>query len=57
MVCRPGSTALLAGSIPLLEAVFATFLRDEHLTPVQWLGSVNGVAGVSSGHRGAHGGG
>jgi drug/metabolite transporter (DMT)-like permease len=41
-----GLTALLAGSSPLLVAVFATFLLDEHLTPVQWLGSVIGVAGV-----------
>jgi drug/metabolite transporter (DMT)-like permease len=41
-----GLTALLAGSSPLIVAVFATFLLDEHLAPVQWLGSVIGVAGV-----------
>jgi drug/metabolite transporter (DMT)-like permease len=41
-----GLTALLAGSSPLLVAVFATFLLDEHLQPAQWLGSVIGVAGV-----------
>jgi drug/metabolite transporter (DMT)-like permease len=41
-----GLTALLAGSSPLLVAVFATFLLDEHLAPTQWLGSVIGVAGV-----------
>jgi drug/metabolite transporter (DMT)-like permease len=41
-----GLTALLAGSSPLLVAVFATFLLDEHLNPVQWLGSLIGVAGV-----------
>jgi len=41
-----GLTALLAGSSPLLVAVFATFLLDEHLEPTQWLGSVIGVAGV-----------
>ncbi len=41
-----GLTALLAGSSPLLVAVLATFLLDEHLTPVQWLGSLIGVAGV-----------
>jgi len=41
-----GLTALLAGSSPLLVAVLATFLLDEHLTSVQWVGSVIGVAGV-----------
>ena len=41
-----GLVALLAGSSPLLVAVFATFLLDEHLSPVQWLGSAIGVAGV-----------
>jgi drug/metabolite transporter (DMT)-like permease len=41
-----GLTALLAGSSPLLVAVFATFLLDEHLEPTQWIGSVIGVAGV-----------
>src|SRR4051812_49395412 len=41
-----GLVALLAGSSPLLVAVFATFLLDEHLTPIQWLGSAIGVAGV-----------
>ena len=41
-----GLTALLAGSSPLLVAVFATVLLDEHLEPVQWVGSLIGVAGV-----------
>ena len=41
-----GLTALLAGASPLLVAVLATFLLDEHLAPVQWLGSVIGVGGV-----------
>jgi drug/metabolite transporter (DMT)-like permease len=41
-----GLTALLAGSSPLLVAVLATFLLDEHLAPTQWLGSVIGVGGV-----------
>ncbi len=41
-----GLVALLAGSSPMLVAVFATFLLDEHLDPVQWLGSAIGVAGV-----------
>jgi drug/metabolite transporter (DMT)-like permease len=41
-----GLTALLAGSSPLIVAVFATFLLDEHLAPMQWAGSVIGVAGV-----------
>jgi drug/metabolite transporter (DMT)-like permease len=41
-----GLVALLAGSSPMLVAVFATFLLDEHLEPVQWLGSAIGVAGV-----------
>src|SRR3954452_25452616 len=41
-----GLTALLAGSSPLLVAVFATFLLDEHLEPMQWVGSLIGVAGV-----------
>jgi drug/metabolite transporter (DMT)-like permease len=41
-----GLTALLAGSSPLLVAVLATFLLDEHLAPLQWTGSVIGVAGV-----------
>jgi drug/metabolite transporter (DMT)-like permease len=38
--------ALLAGSSPLLVAVLATVLLDEHLEPVQWVGSLIGVAGV-----------
>ena len=41
-----GLVALLAGSSPLLVAVLATILLDEHLEPVQWVGSVIGVAGV-----------
>jgi drug/metabolite transporter (DMT)-like permease len=41
-----GVVALLAGSSPLLVAVLATVLLDEHLQPVQWVGSVIGVAGV-----------
>jgi len=41
-----GLTALLAGSSPLLVAVLATFLLDEHLKPMQWAGSLIGVAGV-----------
>jgi drug/metabolite transporter (DMT)-like permease len=41
-----GLVALLAGSSPLLVAVLATVLLDEHLEPSQWLGSVIGVAGV-----------
>jgi drug/metabolite transporter (DMT)-like permease len=41
-----GLVALLAGSSPLLVAVLATVLLDEHLEPVQWLGSAIGVAGV-----------
>lgn len=41
-----GLTALLAGSSPLLVAVLANALLDEHLEPVQWVGSVIGVAGV-----------
>jgi drug/metabolite transporter (DMT)-like permease len=41
-----GLVALLAGSSPLLVAVLATLLLDEHLEPVQWVGSVIGVAGV-----------
>jgi drug/metabolite transporter (DMT)-like permease len=41
-----GLVALLAGSSPLLVAVLATFLLDEHLHPAQWLGSAIGVAGV-----------
>jgi drug/metabolite transporter (DMT)-like permease len=41
-----GLVALLAGSSPLLVAVFATFLLDEHLSPIQWMGSAIGVAGV-----------
>ena len=41
-----GLTALLAGSSPLLVAVLATFLLDEHLAPMQWMGSVIGVGGV-----------
>ncbi len=41
-----GLTALLAGSSPMLVAVLATFLLDEHLSPTQWLGSAIGVAGV-----------
>src|SRR4051812_8533424 len=53
-----GLTALLAGSSPLLVAIFATFLLDEHLEPTQWLGSVIGVAGgVFSGGGGGEGGG
>jgi drug/metabolite transporter (DMT)-like permease len=41
-----GLVALLAGSSPMLVAVLATVLLDEHLAPVQWLGSAIGVAGV-----------
>ncbi len=41
-----GLTALLAGSSPLLVAVLATVLLDEHLEPAQWVGSVIGVGGV-----------
>src|SRR5215211_6101093 len=41
-----GLTALLAGSSPLLVAVLATVLLDEHLEPVQWAGSAIGVGGV-----------
>jgi drug/metabolite transporter (DMT)-like permease len=41
-----GLTALLSGSSPLLVAVLATVLLDEHLEPVQWLGSAIGVGGV-----------
>ncbi len=41
-----GLIALLAGSSPLLVAVLATVLLDEHLEPVQWVGSVIGVGGV-----------
>jgi drug/metabolite transporter (DMT)-like permease len=41
-----GLVALLAGSSPLLVAVLATALLDEHLEPVQWVGSAIGVAGV-----------
>jgi drug/metabolite transporter (DMT)-like permease len=41
-----GLVALLAGSSPLLVAVLATVLLDEHLEPAQWVGSVIGVAGV-----------
>src|SRR5947208_10250794 len=41
-----GLTALLAGSSPLLVAVLATMLLDEHLSPLQWVGSAIGVAGV-----------
>jgi drug/metabolite transporter (DMT)-like permease len=41
-----GLVALLAGSSPLLVAVLATVLLDEHLEPIQWVGSVIGVAGV-----------
>jgi drug/metabolite transporter (DMT)-like permease len=41
-----GLVALLAGSSPLLVAVLATVLLDEHLEPVQWVGSLIGVAGV-----------
>jgi drug/metabolite transporter (DMT)-like permease len=41
-----GLTALLAGSSPLLVAVLATVLLDEHLEPMQWGGSLIGVAGV-----------
>jgi drug/metabolite transporter (DMT)-like permease len=41
-----GLTALLAGSSPLLVAVLATILLDEHLEPVQWAGSAIGVGGV-----------
>jgi drug/metabolite transporter (DMT)-like permease len=41
-----GLTALLAGSSPLIVAVLATLLLDEHLKPMQWLGSLIGVAGV-----------
>jgi drug/metabolite transporter (DMT)-like permease len=41
-----GLTALLAGSSPLLVAILATFLLDEHLHSTQWIGSLIGVAGV-----------
>jgi drug/metabolite transporter (DMT)-like permease len=41
-----GLVALLAGSSPLLVAVLATFLLDEHLHPAQWAGSAIGVGGV-----------
>jgi drug/metabolite transporter (DMT)-like permease len=41
-----GLTALLAGASPLLVAMLAVPLLDEHLEPAQWLGSVIGVAGV-----------
>jgi drug/metabolite transporter (DMT)-like permease len=41
-----GLTALLAGSSPLLVAVLAVPLLDEHLEPAQWLGSLIGVGGV-----------
>jgi drug/metabolite transporter (DMT)-like permease len=41
-----GLVALLAGSSPLLVAVLATVLLDEHLKPAQWVGSLIGVAGV-----------
>jgi drug/metabolite transporter (DMT)-like permease len=41
-----GLVALLAGSSPLLVAVLATFLLDEHLEPIQWIGSLIGVGGV-----------
>src|SRR3954468_4401123 len=41
-----GLVALLAGSSPLLVAVLATFLLDEHLSPLQWVGSAIGVGGV-----------
>jgi drug/metabolite transporter (DMT)-like permease len=41
-----GLTALLAGSSPLIVAVLATALLDEHLKPIQWVGSLIGVAGV-----------
>jgi drug/metabolite transporter (DMT)-like permease len=41
-----GLVALLAGSSPLLVALAATIVLDEHLRPGQWLGSAIGVAGV-----------
>jgi drug/metabolite transporter (DMT)-like permease len=41
-----GLVALLAGSSPMLVAVLATVFLDEHLAPVQWVGSAIGVAGV-----------
>ena len=41
-----GLTALLAGSSPLIVAALATVLLDEHLRPIQWVGSAIGVAGV-----------
>jgi drug/metabolite transporter (DMT)-like permease len=41
-----GLVALLAGSSPLLVAVLATVLLDEHLEPIQWVGSLIGVGGV-----------
>src|SRR5262245_27940245 len=41
-----GLTALLAGSSPLIVAALATVLLDEHLRPIQWVGSGIGVAGV-----------
>src|SRR3954453_7492986 len=37
-----GLVALLAGSSPLLVPVLATFFLDEHLEPVQWIGSLIG---------------
>jgi drug/metabolite transporter (DMT)-like permease len=41
-----GLTALLAGSSPLLVAVFASALLGERLNRVQWIGSAIGVGGV-----------
>jgi drug/metabolite transporter (DMT)-like permease len=41
-----GLAALFAGSSPLLVALVASVVLDEHLRPRQWLGSAIGVAGV-----------
>jgi drug/metabolite transporter (DMT)-like permease len=41
-----GVTALLAGSSPLIVAVIAAAVLDEHLRRAQWIGSVIGVTGV-----------
>jgi drug/metabolite transporter (DMT)-like permease len=41
-----GLVALLAGSSPLIVAVLATAVLDEHLRPIQWVGSLIGVTGV-----------
>lgn len=41
-----GLAALLAGSSPVLVALAATVVLDEHLRLGQWIGSAIGVAGV-----------